>query len=166
MTIIAAIGTIDRFPEARKLVGSAGLGARVKDSGERRTTGIITKRGRRDLRKAMVDAANHAIRHHPFWKSEFERLEPRLGRSRTVVAIGRKLLIVVWHVLTKEEVDKRGTDTNIACSFFAHAYRVGVKNLPKGMSAKAFTRYHLDRLGIGEDLDQIPWGSKIVKLPS
>jgi hypothetical protein len=43
----------------------------------------------------MVNAANHAIEHHPHWKKEFERLEPHLGRSKAVVAIARKLLVTV-----------------------------------------------------------------------
>lgn len=43
----------------------------------------------------MVDAANDAVRHHPYWKKEFERLEYRLGCSRAIVAFARKLLVVV-----------------------------------------------------------------------
>ena len=35
MSILAAIGDITRFPSAKKLVGYAGLGASVHDSGER-----------------------------------------------------------------------------------------------------------------------------------
>jgi len=42
---------------------------------------------------------------------------------------------------------------------------VRVGNLPAGQSALAFTRYHLDRLALGEDLARIPWGSKTFKLP-
>lgn len=87
VSILAAIGTITRFPDAQHLVGYAGLGASVHASGERYTTGGITKSGRRDLRSAMVEAANAAIHHHPFWKKEFVRLEFHLGRSRAVVAI-------------------------------------------------------------------------------
>jgi transposase len=34
MSILAAIGDITRFPSAKKLVGYAGLGASVHDSGE------------------------------------------------------------------------------------------------------------------------------------
>jgi transposase len=45
MAILGAVGRIDRFPEARKLVGYAGLGARVKASGERRTTGGSPRAG-------------------------------------------------------------------------------------------------------------------------
>lgn len=165
VNILAAIGTIARFPDAKHLVGYAGLGARVHASGERYTTGGITKSGRRDLRSAMVDAANAAVRHHPFWKKEFERLEYRLGRSRAVVAIARKLLIVIWHVLMKEIVDKHHNPRDVACSLFKLAYAVKVRNLPDKLSAIQFTRNQLDRLGIGADLEKIPWGTKQVKLP-
>jgi hypothetical protein len=40
-----------------------------------------------------------------------------------------------------------------------------VKNLPDGQSALEFTRAQLDRLGIGAELSEIPWGSKRFKLP-
>ncbi len=52
-----------------------------------------------------------------------------------------------------------------ACALFAHAYKVGIKNLPDGQSALEFTRSQLDRLGIGADLKAIPWGRKSYKLP-
>ncbi len=52
ITILAAIGNITRFPNAKKLVGYAGLGTRVHDSGMTHTSGRITKTGRKDLRRA------------------------------------------------------------------------------------------------------------------
>jgi transposase len=165
ITILAAIGDVTRFPDAKNLVGYAGLGTRVHDSGMTHNSGRITKAGRRDLRRSMVNAANHAIEHHPHWKKEFERLEPHLGRSKAVVAIARKLLVAVWHVLSEKTADRFADTGGVARSFFAHAYKVGVRNLPKGQSAVAFTREQLDRLGIGRDLQEIPWGSKPIKLP-
>ena len=59
--LAAAIGDITRFPCAKMLVGYVGLGVRVHDRGERGTTGRITKTRRCDLRRAMVEAANHNI---------------------------------------------------------------------------------------------------------
>ncbi|MFL7838070.1 MAG: hypothetical protein ACK2T4_06900 [Candidatus Promineifilaceae bacterium] len=56
-------------------------------------------------------------------------------------------------------------EVQIACAFFAHAYRIGVENLPDGLSAAAYTRQQLDRLGIGQDLTEISWGTKRPKLP-
>jgi transposase len=165
VTILAAIGDITRFPTAKKLVGYAGLGTRVHDSGMTHSSGRITKAGRRDLRRAMVNAANHATEDHPHWKAELERLEPHLGRSKAIVAIARKLLVAVWHVLNEQVVDRSADPQNVARSFISHAYKVGVRNLPKGQSALAFTREQLDRLGLGKNLQEISWGSKLRKLP-
>ena len=165
ITILAAIGDISRFSTAKKLVGYAGLGARVHDSGMTHATGRISKAGRKDLRRAMVNAANHAIEHHVHWKKEFERLEPHLGRSKAVVAISRKLLVAVWHVLSKEVADRFADPRDVASSFLRYAYRVGVRNLPDEQPALVFTRDQLDRLGVGKDLKEIPWGSKRFKLP-
>jgi transposase len=58
--------------------------------------GSITKAGRRDLRAAMVEAAQTAANTHPHWKAELARLEPRLGRNKAIVAIARKLLVAGW----------------------------------------------------------------------
>jgi hypothetical protein len=137
----------------------------VHDSGQLHATGRITKTGRRDIRRVVVEAAQHASRTHPHWKAELARLAPRIGREKAIVAIGRKLLVAVWHVLTDHVADRFAEATNVACSFFAFAYRVGVKNLPNSQSALAFTRQQLDRLQIGADLKRIPWGSKTFKLP-
>jgi len=165
LTILAAIGTIERFEDAKHLVGYAGLGTRVHDSGQVHQNGRITKAGRKDLRRAMVNAANVAVQHHPFWKEELARLEVRLGRSKAIVAIARKLLVTVWHILTYEAVDRHANERSVAASFINLAYRMGTKNLPNGISAKAFARQQLDRLKIGAGLTTIPWGSKRITLP-
>jgi transposase len=165
MTILAAIGDIARFPAAKKLVGYAGLGTRVHNSGMTHSSGRITKAGRRDLRRALVNAANHAVQNHPHWKKELERLEPHLGRSRAIVAIARKLLVAVWHVLTKQVADRFADPQSVARSFMDHAAQVRAHNLPQGQSAQAFTREQLDRLGLGIDLQEIYWGAKARKLP-
>jgi transposase len=165
VTLLAAIGDIRRFDDAKHLIGYAGLGARVHDSGHLHATGRITKAGRKDIRHVMVEAAQRAARTHPHWKAELARLEPRLGRPKAIVAIARKLLVAVWHVLAEQGADRFAEPGQVACSMFAYAYRVGVKNLPDGQSALQFTRDQLDRLKVGHDLTHLPWGSKHFKLP-
>jgi hypothetical protein len=64
-----------------------------------------------------------------------------------------------------EVADKHHDPRDVACSLFKLAYAVKVRNLPDQVSAKEFTRRQLDRLGIGMDLESIPWGTKRVKLP-
>ena len=154
ITILSAVGDITRFPNAKHLVGYAGLGARVHDSGLTHTTGRITKAGRKDLRRAMVNAANRAVQHHAHWKKELERLQPHLGRSKAVVAIARKLLVAIWHVLSENVADRFADPSAVARSFYDHAYSIGRKNLPEGQSVMAFIRTQMDQLGIGKDLQE------------
>ena len=165
LTILAAIGEVGRFRTANHLVGYAGLGTKVHDSGQMQWRGRITKMGRRDLRRAMVESAQAAVRCHDHWQGQYQQLSKRTGKKKAKVAIARKLLITVWHTLTKGEGDRFATEQQVACSFFSLAYKLRVKNLPDGMSALQFTRHHLDRLGIGQGLTHIPWGSKTFKLP-
>ena len=68
------------------------------------------------------------------------------------------------HLVSNADADRHADTKSVAASLFAHAYHVKVKNLG-GLSAKAWTRRELDRLGIGKDLQVIPWGSRMVKLP-
>lgn len=182
MTLLAAIGDISRFPDAKHLVGYSGLGSRVHDSGLTRRTGGMTKAGRRDIRAAMVEAAHAASRTHPHWKAELARLEPRLGHDEAIVAIARKLLLAVWHaprvlhcegtlvagvagVLAKGCADRFAEPDLIARKFLSYAETLGKANRPDGQTAVQYVRYQLDRLGLGADLTAIRRSSRRIKLP-
>ena len=56
LTVVAAVGDISRFEDARHLVGYTGLGASVHDSGQLHRTGRITQASRRHLRAACFVA--------------------------------------------------------------------------------------------------------------
>jgi transposase len=68
-----------------------GIRAQVHDSGQSHWTGHITKSGRRDLRRVMVDAARQAAQRHPHWKACFQVLAARIGRPKAIVTIALKL---------------------------------------------------------------------------
>jgi len=166
MTILAAIGDITRFPTDKKLVGYAGFGTKVHDSGQRRRYGRITKKGRRDLRAIMVQAAQTAMRTDPHWEKELARLQRRMPRNKAIVAIARKLLVAVWHVLTKGEADRYAQPERLARKFMQHTYRLGKANRPAGQTTTAYVREQLDALGVGAELTAIPWGRKrVIALP-
>jgi len=74
LTILAAIGEIERFETPKKLVGYAGLGAGVHASGQTHRGGHITKQGRKDLRWVMVQAAWAAVGHYPFIHHHLDQL--------------------------------------------------------------------------------------------
>jgi transposase len=164
-TILAAIGEIGRFPSDKKLVGYAGLGGRLHESGMSSRKGSITKAGRRDLRAAMVEAAQTAANTHPHWKAELARLEPRLGRNKAIVAIARKLLVAVWHILTKQEADRFAQPEIVARKLMQCVYKLGKPNRPAGLSTAQLVRQQLDSLGLGADLTSIAWGPKKKPLP-
>jgi transposase len=160
VTVWAAIGDIQRFADPQHLVGYAGLGTRVHDSGMSTRTGRITKAGRRDLRVVLIEAAQVAANSHPHWKAELARLQPRLGRNKAIVAIARKLLIAVWYILAQHKTDRFAQPEAIAQKFLKFAYQLGKENRPAGQSAAQFVRQHLDALQLGQELTNIAWGSK------
>jgi transposase len=161
MVVLAAIGPIERFASAPKLVGYAGLGARVHESGLTHHRGRITKAGRRDLRAAMVEAAQTAANTHPHWQAVLARLEPRLGRNKAIVAIARKLLVAVWHVLTKQSTDRFAEPERVARKFVQFSARLGKANRPDGQTTAQYVRVQLDRLGLGSELTSIALGKQV-----
>jgi transposase len=165
MTIVAMIGEIARFPSAKKLVGYAGLGARVHDSGQTTRTGRITKTGRKELRMILTEAAQAAANTHPHWQAEFARLEPRLGYSKTIIAIARKLLVAIWHILSQHVPDRFAQPELVARKLLRLAYSLGKTYRPADQTTAAFVRQQLDRLGLGEDLTQIPLGKNKPPMP-
>jgi transposase len=165
LTVLAAIGEIARFPDAKHLVGYAGLGARIHDSGLTTRTGKITKAGRKDLRAALVEAAQTATNTHPHWKAELKRLEPHLGRNKAIVAIARKLLVAVWHVLTHQSTDRFAEPEIVARKLMQFTYQIGKRNRPVDQSTAQFVRKQLDALRLGSDLSAIPWGTKKKPIP-
>lgn len=165
MTILSAIGDITRFPSSKKLIGYSGLGARVHFSGHTRRTGGITKQGRRELRAVMVESAWVAVRKHPHWRTEFARLEKRIGKQKAIVAIARKMLVVVWHVLTQQAVDRQANVEAVARSLMnwgaGHRLASGL-----GMSRAEFVRQELNRLGTGHCLPAFSYCGRTYNLPA
>jgi len=160
VTVWAAIGDIQRFADAQHLVGYAGLGTKVHDSGMTSRSGRITKAGRRDLRVVLIEAAQVAANSHPHWKAELARLQARLGRNKAIVAIARKLLVAVWYILAQHKTDRFAQPEAIAQKLLKFAYQLGKENRPAGQSAAQFVRQRLDALQLGQELTRIAWGSK------
>jgi transposase len=154
MTVLSSIGDIFRFPSAKKLVGYAGLGAGVHHSGKTKRGKRITKRGRRELRWALVEAAWRAVRCDPHWKAQFEELKKRKHKSQAIVAIARKMLVVVWHVLSKQEPCRLSQDEDLAYKMIIWSQRLDEDAL-QGMTRQQFAKYGLLRLGAGKNIERI-----------
>jgi transposase len=152
MTVLSAIGDISRFESANTLVGYSGLGAGVHDSGKEHIEKRITKSGRKELRWALVEAAWRAIRISPYWKEQYEKYLRRMRKpNQAIVVIARKLLVVVWHMLTKQETDQRVNEEDLAYKMLVLAWDLD-QEVRMGLTYKQFAKYALMKLGIETDI--------------
>jgi transposase len=152
MTILSAIGDIHRFASAGKLVGYAGIGAGIHDSGQEHIEKPITKSGRKELRWALVEAAWRAVRSSPYWKEQYEKYLQRLRRpSQAIVVVARKLLVAVWHVLSKEETDLHASAEDLAYKMLVLSWDLD-GSVRMGLTYKQFAKYALMKLGVENDI--------------
>jgi transposase len=163
MTVLSAIGDIRRFPSAKRLVGYSGLGAKIHASGQTHRTGGITKVGRRELRAVLVEAAHAASQTSPLWRERFEQLAVRIGKPKATVALARKLLVLIWHVLTRQEADRQANPDGVARSMLRWGTNYGLARR-HGLSRTAFVRDKLDQVGVGQDLEELTYGGYIFDL--
>ena len=155
MTVLSAIGEITRFENAKNLVGYAGLGAGIHSSGLKHQGKGITKAGRKELRWAMVEAAWGAVRSDSHWKDQYEQLKKRGKHSNAaIVAIARKLLVSIWHMLAKGESHRHSTEEDLAYKMLIWSQRMDEEAL-RGMTRQQFAKYGLLRLGKGIHLTRI-----------
>jgi transposase len=96
-------GDMHAFADSGKLIGWTGLRPRNDESAGKFKSKAITK-GNKYLRRIMVQCAWAASRTNgSHYKSKFEQLCIRKSRKKALIAIARKLLTVVWHVLQENE---------------------------------------------------------------
>jgi transposase len=101
---VAAAGDIHRFSSPKKLVSYVGLDPRVRQSGEGPARhGRISKQGSSEARHMLCEAAWVAIRTPGPLRAFYERVRARRGAQVALVAAARKLSVLFWHLLTREE---------------------------------------------------------------
>jgi len=147
MTILSAVGDIYRFPSHKKLVGYAGLGASLHASGQSSRSGGITKQGRRELRTALIQVAWAAVRYSPFWKERYNALLPHKERQKAITIIARKILVVIWHLLTKRTIDRYADTTAIERAFFKWGTTEKLAS-SLGLTRSQFMQQALDQVGL------------------
>jgi len=154
MTILAAIGEIKRFETPQQLASYSGLTPGLEQSGTKLRGKGITKEGRRELRWALVEAAQMAVKSDPLLKMRFEALQRRMHRNQAIVAIARHLLELVWYVLTRRQPYRHFSQERIAYKYLTWAWRMD-DEARDGLTRQQFARYYMMRLGIGHDLTRI-----------
>jgi transposase len=97
--IIAETGLdMSAFPTPAHLVSWAGLAPAARQSGTR-SRKPAKGQGDSYLRGYCTQAAGGAARTSTFLGERLRRLERRLGGARARCAVGRSILVIVWHLL-------------------------------------------------------------------
>ena len=154
MTILAAIGDIKRFESPKHLASYSGLTPGLEQSGTKNRGKGITKEGRRELRWALVEAAQRAVKSDPVWKTRFQEMLKRMHRNQAITAIAHRLLELVWYVLTRRQPYRHFSHERIAYKYLTWAWKMDEESRD-GLTRQQFARYYLMRLGIGHDLTRI-----------
>jgi len=103
-TFLGAIGRADRFFTSRKLVAYLGLDPKVRQSGETPArSGRISKRGSASARWALVEAAWSVVKQPGPLRAFYERIRARRGHGKAIVATARKLAVLFWCMLSRDE---------------------------------------------------------------
>jgi len=103
-SILAYIGDINFFDNAKQVASYAGLTPSIVQSGTSIDKSSLSKLGHKRLRKALFMPALVAMRYNPILKQLYERLVAK-GKPKKVaiIAVMRKLLILSFGVLKSEK---------------------------------------------------------------
>jgi transposase len=98
--ILAEIGiSMGRFPTAGHLVSWAKFAPGIKESAGKKKGKGTTGHGNRYLARVLGNAAASIARTDTFLGERYRRIARRRGSQKAVVAVGRSLLIIIWHLL-------------------------------------------------------------------
>ncbi|MCL4345161.1 MAG: IS110 family transposase [Candidatus Thermoplasmatota archaeon] len=155
IAIYSEIGDIKRFPDTDHLSSYAGLVPRVDQSGETAIYGHITKSGPSVLRYFIVNSVHTLIKLSPTFKRVYRKMKKRIGRNRSIIAVARKLAIVIYNMLEK----KKGFVEE-------HAFKTLKEKKLKNMAARSAISHGFSREDMENVIKDIGIHSKSTRLLS
>ncbi len=103
MRLLVEIGDIRRFKKLDNLCAMTGLVPNTDSSGENERVGEMTKRGRKELRTALIESAWVAIRKDPELALCYGQYRKRMQPTEAIVRIAKKLLNRIRRILLTKE---------------------------------------------------------------
>jgi transposase len=101
---LAEIGLdMTRFPTAGHLASWARFAPGVKESAGKKKGRGYTGHGNRYLAKVIGEAAVSAGKTDTFLGERYRRIARRRGTKKAIVAVGRSILVIIWHLLSDPE---------------------------------------------------------------
>jgi len=98
--IVSEIGVdMQRFPTPGHLASWAKFAPTVKESAGKKKGKGSTGHGNRYLARILGEAAVAAGKTNTFLGERYQRIARRRGKKKAIVAIGRSLLVIIWHLL-------------------------------------------------------------------
>jgi transposase len=99
--LIAELGVdMTRFPTAGHLVSWAKFAPGVNESAGKRKGSGSTGHGNPYLARVLGETAVAASKTNTFLGERYRRIARRRGKRRAIVAVGRSILVIIWHLLS------------------------------------------------------------------
>ena len=118
ITIISEIGTdISQFKSHYRLASWAGLAPGCNESAGKKKSVKISRAGVY-LKPCLVEVTHCAVKDktNTYYANKFDKIYKRRGKKRSTIAIARKILVAIYHMLSTGEVwnprDLSSNETN------------------------------------------------------
>lgn len=104
--ILSEIGNnMEQFSSSRRISSWAGLTPMNNQSAGKKKSVKISRVGVY-LKPCLVEVAHVAVKNkeHPYYANKFNKISKRRGKKRAYIAIAKKILVAIYHMLLTGEV--------------------------------------------------------------